>query len=220
MRSPIRSSLLVLALLAVRSCCLAGCGGGGGRRIRRRCCKETFSGGARRSRAASLDLTLTVDRGRRASNVKGRYQHRASAGPFQSQGNGQMPKFDSRPEDRRAGPELHRRRRLDRRRGLTSSSRARPTRCPPRCSTSSSRATSGPRPEGTKSRPPRSVAGGRIRASGSRTHRAGRRRRRRRTTRSTSAPASTCPSCSTDVSRMRQKAGALGARRTSGSRPR
>jgi hypothetical protein len=89
-RTPIRSSLLFLALLAVPVLLLAGCGGGGGEDPQK-VLQETFSG-SKKVTSGKLDLSLSVTT-EGVKNVNGPITV-ALTGPFQSQGTNQLPKFD------------------------------------------------------------------------------------------------------------------------------
>jgi hypothetical protein len=89
-RSPIRLSLLVLALLVVPATLLVGCGGGGGEDPNK-VLKETFSGNKKvTSGKLDLELTLTTEG---VQNVKGPITV-SLTGPFQSRGTNQIPQFD------------------------------------------------------------------------------------------------------------------------------
>jgi hypothetical protein len=89
-RTPIRSSLLFLALLAVPVLLVAGCGGGGGEDPQK-VLKETFSG-SKKVTSGKLDLSLSVTT-EGVKNVNGPITVELT-GPFQSQGTNQLPKFD------------------------------------------------------------------------------------------------------------------------------
>src|SRR5207248_4938967 len=89
-RSPIRSSLLILAFLAVPVMLIAGCGGGGGQDPQK-VLNDTFSGN-KKVTSGKLDLSLTVTTSG-VQNVKGPISL-SLTGPFQSQGTSQLPKFD------------------------------------------------------------------------------------------------------------------------------
>ena len=90
MRSPIRSSLLILAFLAVPVMLIAGCGGGSGEDPQK-VLNDTFSGN-KKVTSGKLDLSLTVTTSG-VQNVKGPISL-SLTGPFQSQGTSQLPKFD------------------------------------------------------------------------------------------------------------------------------
>ncbi len=90
MRSPIRSSLLILALLAVPLLLLAGCGGGGGEDPQK-VLQETF-GSNKKVTSGKLDLSLSITT-EGVQNVKGPITI-SLTGPFQSQGPSTLPKFD------------------------------------------------------------------------------------------------------------------------------
>ena len=90
MRTPIRLSLLFLAVLVAPVLLAAGCGGGSGEDPQK-VLKETFSGN-KKVTSGKLDLTLTVTADG-VSLLKGPITI-GLTGPFQSQGTGQLPKFD------------------------------------------------------------------------------------------------------------------------------
>jgi hypothetical protein len=89
-RSPIRSSLLLVALLALPVMLVAGCGGGGGEDPQK-VLQQTFSS-AKKVTSGKLDLSLTVNADG-AKNVNGPISV-SLTGPFQSRGTNQIPKFD------------------------------------------------------------------------------------------------------------------------------
>src|SRR5205823_2732735 len=89
-RTPIRLSLLFLALLVAPVLLVAGCGGGSGENPQK-VLKETFSGN-KKVTSGKLDLALTVTADG-VSQLKGPITV-GLTGPFQSQGSGQLPKFD------------------------------------------------------------------------------------------------------------------------------
>ena len=90
MRSPIRSPLLILALLAVSLLLLAGCGGSSGEDPQK-VLQQTFSSNKKvTSGKLNLTLSITADG---AQNVKGPITI-SLVGPFQSQGPTTLPKFD------------------------------------------------------------------------------------------------------------------------------
>jgi hypothetical protein len=89
-RTPIRSSLLVFALLVASILLVAGCGGGGGQDPQK-VLNETFSG-KKKVTSGKVDVSLTVT-AEGVSQLKGPITL-SLTGPFQSQGSGQLPKFD------------------------------------------------------------------------------------------------------------------------------
>ncbi|MGZ4202416.1 MAG: hypothetical protein ACXVRH_10200 [Thermoleophilaceae bacterium] len=90
MRSPIRSPLLVLALLAVSILLVAGCGGSSGEDPQK-VLSQTFSSNKKvTSGKLNLTLSITADG---VQNVKGPITI-SLVGPFQSQGSTTLPKFD------------------------------------------------------------------------------------------------------------------------------
>jgi hypothetical protein len=81
--------LVALALALVAALTLAACGGGGGDATK--LLNQTFSGG-KKVRSGQLDLALRID-AKGASQLGGPVTIKLS-GPFESQGNGTLPKFD------------------------------------------------------------------------------------------------------------------------------